>query len=63
MKKDQINGLTFDEWMQRVNAKLISLTGGFTADDLPDYCYWDCWNDGMNTVETAKEAFQNAKDY
>lgn len=57
------NGLTFAEFMERVNNRLEKLTGGMNADDLPDYCYLDCWRNGMNAVETAKEAFQYAQDY
>lgn len=61
--EEYVNGLTFAEWMKRVNAKIISLTGGFNANDLPDWHYWDSWADGMNPVETAKDAIRNAKEY
>lgn len=60
---DTIKGLTYAEWMKRVNAKLESLTGGMNADDLPDYCYMDCWRAGDSPVATAKEAFKYAQDY
>lgn len=60
---DTIKGLTYAEWMKRVNAKLISLTGGLDADMLPDYCYMDCWRLGDNPIETAKDALEYAKDF
>lgn len=54
--------LSFELFMSKVNQILEAKTG-FDSDNLPDYSYWDCWNDGMSANETAKEAIQNAKDY
>lgn len=57
-----VNGVTFTEFMKRVDFYLNRVTG-FDSMDLPDYCYIDCWRAGDNPIETAKEAIEYAKDY
>ena len=42
-KEEKRNGLTFAEWRAKVNDLFIARLG-IGIDDLPDYCYWDCWD-------------------
>lgn len=41
---DKVNGMTFDQWMQAVDAALLEMTG-LRSGDFYDWCYWDCWHD------------------
>lgn len=51
--------MTFEAWMTVVNRALVDRCG-LESDDIPDYCYWDCWNNGMLPHEVAAEALQEA---
>ena len=53
---------TYEEWFKEVNAEIIRQTG-FSADDLPDYCYKDAYDDGKSPKSTAKAVIKNAKEY
>ena len=55
-------GYTFEQWMLKVNYYLYRKCG-MGADDIPDYCYRDCYNAGDAPAEVADQAIQNAKDY
>lgn len=57
MKKD-----TFEVWQNKVNA-IIEKRTGFGIDDLPDFDYWNYWDDGVSPSQTATEVIQNARDY
>lgn len=53
--------MTFKEWMRKVNV-IIEAKVGLSADDLPDYCYQDCYDAGETPTATARQAIRNAKD-
>lgn len=53
--------LTFDQWMAKVNAEL-NRRCGFSAEDLPDFCYMDYYNAGEEHTFTAKEAIEYARE-
>lgn len=51
--------LTFEKWMQYVNWFLHDVT----TDDLPDCCYRDWYDSGMEAKVAAKKAMRNAMDF
>ena len=51
----------FEQWMQQVNAKLERLCG-MGADDINDYCYVDCWNNGDTPAQAARAALRYARE-
>ncbi len=53
---------TFEEWKKLVDKEVIARTG-MSADDLPDYAYRDCYDDGVSPKNTAARAIRNAKDF
>jgi hypothetical protein len=46
------DGLTFPEWLDRLDASL-SARCGLVSDDLADFASWDAWNDAMSPAEAA----------
>jgi hypothetical protein len=52
----------FDAWMAKVNALIVKKTG-VDADDLPDFCYLDEFEDGATPAQAAKAAVQAAKEF
>jgi len=52
----------FNVWFAKVNAIILRKTG-LCADDLPDYCYRDAYDDGATAVNTANRAIRAAKEY
>ena len=52
----------FTLWMKDVNRFILKETG-VGADDLPDYCYRDDWEDGMTAKRVAKRAIKAAKEF
>lgn len=50
--------LTFEQWMSRIN-KRLELSLGITADDLPDMCYTDMYEDGATVSEVVAEVLQD----
>lgn len=53
---------TFEQWMDDVNAELLSQMG-LTSDDLPDYTYYDAYTDGMAICDVVEEVMENAEYY
>jgi hypothetical protein len=53
--------ITFDQWMREVNHS-IALRTGMTSDDLPDCCYRDWYDDGLEAKRAASQAIKAAKD-
>lgn len=47
--------MTFEQWMKKVNAKLVA-TCGLESSDLADIAYYDLFEDGLSPAEAAKEA-------
>ncbi len=56
------NKMTFAQWMAQVNV-IIQRRTGYTADDLPDYCYLDAWRFGDTPEEAAADALEYAENY
>lgn len=54
--------LTFDQWKIAVDRELLRRCG-MTSDDLPDCCYHDWWQDGVNPTTAAARAIKQAKEY
>ena len=50
----------FSKWMGKVNARLIEKTG-MTSEDLPDCCYRDWFDDGMQPRSAAAQVIKAAK--
>ena len=61
MKTKTDKPATFAEWMNQVNSVVLKKTGLF-ADDLPDYCYRDAYDDGESPGRTARAAIRAAKE-
>ena len=61
MKTKTSKPTNFDEWMNQVNRVVLKKTGIF-ADDLPDYCYRDAYDDGESPGSTARAAIRAAKE-
>jgi hypothetical protein len=51
---------TFAEWMKFVNLT-IEARCGLSADDLPDCCYMDWYEDGCTVAATASRAVRYAE--
>jgi len=52
--------MTFDEWMERVDAEIGKLTYGMiTHSDLVDWMYYDAFEDGATPAEAARDAIEN----
>jgi len=52
---------TFEAWMILVNDAIWAKAGCF-ADDLPDVCYRDWYDDGMSPKAAASRAIKSAKE-
>lgn len=50
---------TFQEFMDKVNAYVISICG-MSTDEIDDYHYRDCFEDGIDAEECGDEAMENA---
>lgn len=53
---------TYREFLLLVNRELVKACG-FGIDDLPDYCYGDAFEDGMEIAEVVQEVMENARNY
>jgi hypothetical protein len=51
--------MTFEQWQAKVNQAIINQVD-LEIDDLPDYDYWNAWNDGETPAYTAKMVIANA---
>lgn len=56
------NGLTFEQWKDRVNMAIIHRTG-VEADNLPDWEYHSAWSRGMAPSVAAGKVIANAKRF
>jgi len=52
---------TFESWMAAVNQHIESSIG-LSADDLPDCCYHDWYDDGIPPAVAARRVIKNAND-
>lgn len=55
---------SFEKWQQLVNREIVKRTG-FGIDDLhlPDFDYWNAWDDELDPEETAILVISAARDY
>lgn len=51
--ESKVNGLTFKEWLAKVDAVLLSRVG-MTHTDLSDFESFDSWDSGMTPEEGAE---------
>lgn len=52
----------FKEWKQKVNVYVVKLTG-LSCDDLPDYPYYNAYQNGDSPSVAAKDVIRAAKDF
>ena len=52
--------MTFENWMDKVNA-IVESKYGVSTDDLPDLCYVDMWEDDYTPAQAAKSAIQGGE--
>ena len=52
---------SFTQWMRDVDALICKRTGVF-ADDLPDCCYRQWYDDGYTVKHAASAAIKNARE-
>lgn len=55
--------MTFAKFMKKVDRLISQETGGFTSDDLPDYCYYAAWSANMEPEDVIDEVLENASFY
>ena len=53
--------LDFEDWMKLVDDEIYRRTG-MAAEDLPDCCYRDWYEDGVRPAAAASRAIKNAKE-
>ncbi len=53
----------FKNWMAKVDAILAKKLGGLDSSDLPDWMYFDAFDDGMSPATAAKKALKAAKEF
>ena len=51
------NGLTFKEWMAKVDGHIEGIVG-LSSSDLADYMYHDSWSDGEGADHVAKRVIR-----
>jgi len=61
MKTKTSKHTTFTEWMRQTDQAVFKKCGMF-ADDLPDYCYRDAYDNGDSPARTASAAIRAAKE-
>ena len=50
--------MTFEKWMKKVDAHILRIAG-VTSADLPDWCWWDNWNDRIPPLEASTAFLEN----
>ena len=53
---------SFEHWKEDVNRAVEILSCGLSADDLPDVCYRDWYDDDVSAVSAARRAIRNAQE-
>jgi hypothetical protein len=53
--------ITFEEYKRLVSLYMIRQFS-MEPDDLPDFDYWSCWNDGMKIPDCVEAAVDNATE-
>lgn len=54
---------SFDDWLKIVDYVIRRRTDGLTRNDLPDWCYRDAYDDGVQPAVAAARAIKAAKKY
>ena len=62
-KKASKGKVSFEAWMQKVDAAIASKLMGMTSGDLADMCYYDYWKSGKSPAAMAKLAVSNEFGY
>ena len=52
----------FDEWQRIVELYLVEKCG-MGIEDLPDYDYWEAWDNGENPKNVAEQVIENARRF
>lgn len=52
---------SFEAWKKAVDAEILRRTG-MTSDDLEDYSYRDCYDNGVSPKNAAAGAIRRSKD-
>ena len=60
--QDKINGLTYKQWIARVDANLESRIG-LGHEDVADFNSYDAWSDGMTPEDGADECLESDDTY
>ena len=55
------NNAAFDAWMAKVDAIIRAKTGGLDSRDLPDWAYFDAFEDGYSPGAAALAARRAAR--
>ena len=50
--------MTYQEYMEKVDAVISEITGGLTSADLPDFCTYDYYQDDVPPEETAHQILE-----
>lgn len=56
-KVKEVNGKTFEEWMARVDAECINISG-VSIYDLPDYAFFQAWRDEETPEDVAARVLE-----
>lgn len=47
--------MTFEQWMKQVDSLIAVNYGGLTSEDLPDYCWYDLFEDEYTPQEAVED--------
>lgn len=61
-KEETMQRMSFQAWKRLVDAALLAGCG-MVGDDLPDYGYWDAYEDGVDPRTVAKRVIRAAGEY
>jgi hypothetical protein len=53
--------IEFEQWFHEVNRYIYQITGGFVADDIPDWKYRDAFDAKVEPMIAAKRAVKAAE--
>lgn len=52
---------SYDDWRKEVDKEILRLTDNLlVGDDLPDWGYWDAWDEGVTPRQAAKSVLSEA---
>ncbi len=47
--------MSFESWMEKIDAMFSDIFGGLTSEDFPDACWADMFEDGMSPKQAFKQ--------